>query len=301
MGCDPVSGTVFCFGLGYTTARLAIVLRDHDTPVAGTKTRLDGPEAQALVRAGVDVVAYGGGAIDRAARAVLAAATHVVVSIPPDLEGCPAARAFPVERAAMPNLCWIGYLSTIGVYGDAQGAWIDESRPVAPTSERALRRVVAEGQWREVAERLGVRCELFRLPGIYGPGRSMIETLRAGAAKRVVKPGQVFNRIHVDDIVATLLAAIARPTDTTPAFDVFNVVDDEPAPPQDVVTYAAELLGVAPPAEVPFSAAEMSPMAASFYAENKRVRNARIKDVLGVTLRFPTYREGLLAILGGAD
>jgi nucleoside-diphosphate-sugar epimerase len=194
-------------------------------------------------------------------------------------------------------LRWIGYLSTIGVYGDHQGRWIDEDCPVAPLSRESRYRVLAEAQWLEFGQAVGAPAHLFRLPGIYGPGgRSQIDALRAGRARRIVKPGQVFNRIHVDDLAETVIASMRRPGGSA----VFNVTDDEPAPANDVVTHAARLLGIDPPPEIAFEDAELPPFAVHFYAECKRVRNQRIKQELGVTLRYPTYREGLAAVLAAS-
>ena len=177
----------------------------------------------------------------------------------------------------------------------AAATWVDEATPVAPTMARTRRRVAAEGRW--LAS--GLPVQLFRLAGIYGPGpgRNALEAVRAGTARRIVKPGQLFGRIHVDDIVQVLRASMARPNPGA----IYNVADDEPAPPQDVVTFACELLGVAPPPEIPFDAAELSPMAQSFYADNRRICNARIKEELGVVLRYPSYREGLRSILERAS
>jgi nucleoside-diphosphate-sugar epimerase len=189
------------------------------------------------------------------------------------------------------DLTWVGYLSTTGVYGDRGGAWVDEADAVAPTMARTRRRVAAEGHW--LAS--GLPVHIFRLAGIYGPGagRNALDAVRGGRARRIVKTGQVFGRVHVDDIVQVLRASIARPNPGA----IYNVADDEPAPPQDVIAFACQLLGVAPPPEMPFEAAELSPMARSFYADNRRVCNARIKRELGIKLRYPTYRDGLRVIL----
>ena len=193
---------------------------------------------------------------------------------------------------AAPRLGWIGYYSTVGVYGDAGGEWIDESAPTEPLSARNRYRLEAEESWRELAAQKGVPLAVLRLAGIYGPGRSPFEKLENGTARRVVKPGQVFNRIHVTDIGAiTAAAARARLSGT------FNLADDEPAPPQDVIAHAARLLGVAPPPEIPFEEADLSPMAKTFYAGNRRVSNAKIKSALSYAFRYPTYREGHAAIL----
>jgi nucleoside-diphosphate-sugar epimerase len=204
-------------------------------------------------------------------------------------------RDFAADVAALPDLAWIGYLSTVGVYGDAKGAWVDEESPVRPLTERSLRRAEAERAWLDLGARTGRRVEVFRLAGIYGPGRSVIDSLRAGTARRISKPGQVFNRIHVDDIARVLAAAIDRDT----GLGVFNVGDDEPAPPEDVVAYAAELMGLPVPPTVAFEAAGLSRVAASFWSECKRVRNERIRRQLEVQLMYPTYREGLRSLVLG--
>ena len=187
----------------------------------------------------------------------------------------------------------MGYLSTTGVYGDHGGAWVDEATALTPNTERGQRRLAAEEQWLALHRDHGLPVHVFRLAGIYGPGRNTLDNLRDGTAKRVVKPGQVFSRIHVDDIAGVLLASMARPNPGR----AYNVADDEPCPPQDVVTFAAELLGLAPPHEIPFEDARLSPMARSFFADSKRVSNARIKSELGYSLRFPTYREGLKSLI----
>ena len=192
------------------------------------------------------------------------------------------------DLAALPRLRWLGYLSTTGVYGDRGGGWVDESDARLPSGVRGRRRVAAEDGWLALHRDRGLPVHVFRLAGIYGPGRNALATVRAGTARRVDKPGQVFSRIHVDDIVAVLRASMARPAPGA----VYNVADDDPAPPQDVVAYAAELLGVAPPPLVPFAEAALSPMARSFYDDSKRVRNDRIKRELGVRLAYPDYPRG---------
>ena len=201
-------------------------------------------------------------------------------------------RDFADDIAALPVLEWVGYLSTVGVYGDAKGAWVDETSPIRPLTERSLRRAQAEQAWLDFGAGVGRRVEVFRLAGIYGPGRSVIDNLRAGTARRIVKPGQVFNRIHVDDIARVLAAAIDKET----GLGIFNVSDDEPAAPEDVVACAAELLGLPIPPAVPFEEAGLSGTAASFWSECKRVKNARIRRDLRVELLYPTYREGLRAL-----
>ncbi len=195
--------------------------------------------------------------------------------------------------ARLSSLAWIGYLSTVGVYGDQQGNWVDETTRTLPNSARTEARVEAEQAWLAFGAEIGVPVHVFRLAGIYGPGRSVFDKLRDGTARRVKKDGQVFSRIHVEDIAGVLEASIARPR----AGAIYNVADDEPAAPGDVVAYAAELIGVSPPPEVPFEEADLTPMARSFYEGSRRIANTRIKSELGVELRYPTFREGLAALL----
>jgi nucleoside-diphosphate-sugar epimerase len=282
---------LFCFGLGYSAQALGRQLSQQGWRVTGTARSSDG--AKALSDAGFDAVVFDGLAPGPGVAEALRSATHVLVSVPPDADGDPALKRHARDIEASPSVQWIGYLSTIGVYGDHGGAWIDETTSAHPTSQRSRWRLAAEDAWLAIGARSGKRCQVFRLPGIYGPGRSAIERVREGSAQRIVKPGQVFNRIHVDDIAGALSAAIAG----RGAHYIYNVTDDEPAPPQDVIAYAAELLHMPPPPEVAFEDAKLSPMAQSFYAENKRVGNARLRDELGVQLKFPSYREGLQAVL----
>ncbi len=217
--------------------------------------------------------------------------THIVASAPPDAEGDPVLRLCGETLCRTANISWIGYLSTTGVYGDHGGGWVTEESPLTPNTERGARRLAAERQWLE----LPLPAHLFRLAGIYGPGRNQLLTVLDGTAKRIVKPGQIFSRIHVDDIAATLEASIAGPCPGR----AYNVCDDEPCPPQDVVAYAAELLRMPAPPDVAFEEAVLSPMARSFYADSKRVSNRRIKEELGVKLAYPSYREGLRALAAG--
>jgi nucleoside-diphosphate-sugar epimerase len=278
---------LFCFGYGYSAEALARKLSPRIAELAGTRTNPQGE-----TEAGAVLAAYKGDGPSAAVRALLAGTTHLLVSVPPGLEGDAVLRDFADDLAALPSLKWIGYLSTVGVYGDAKGAWVDEESPVRPLTERSLRRVQAERAWLEFGAGAGRRVEVFRLSGIYGPGRSVLDSLRAGTARRIVKPGQVFNRIHVDDIARALAAAI----DTDTGHRVFNVSDDEPAPPEEVVAYAAELLGRPVPETVPFEAADLSGIAASFWSECKRVKNDRLRRILQVDLLYPTFREGLRAL-----
>ena len=295
-GPDPpltAAHKLFCFGLGYSAATLTTLLGPCGMRIAGTRTHVP-------ATSDVPLAAFDGSGHRPDIAALLAGTTHVLLSIPPDAHGDLALRYFRADLAALPSLQWIGYLSTIGVYGDAGGAWVDEITPVCPASERGARRALAENQWCAFAAETGKRVDIFRLPGIYGPGRSVIEQLKAGTARRVIKPGQVFNRIHVTDIAGALERAMALAvTGQAPDEHIYNLVDDEPAPPQDVIAFAAHLLGLPSPPEIPFETANLSPMARSFYSENKRVRNVRLKTALRFQLTYPSYREGLRAIAQG--
>lgn len=222
--------------------------------------------------------------------AALDGVTHLLISAAPTAAGDPTLAALgEAIRARADQFAWVGYLSTTGVYGDRGGEWVDEDSALAPSTTRGENRVKAEAEWRAT----GVPLHIFRIAGIYGPGRGPFAKVRAGTARRIIKPGQVFSRIHRDDIAAALAASIDRPRQG----GVYNLCDDLPAPPQDVIGYAAELLGAPPPPEEAFETAEMSPMARSFYSESKRVSNRRLREELGVALAYPTYREGLEATL----
>lgn len=282
-----MSGVMFVFGLGYSGRVLGRRLLVRGWEVRGTTRSAD--KAAQLERDGFRPFLFDRGRpLEEPARA-LDGVTHVLQSIAPDEAGDPVATAHLDDLRALPPLAWLGYLGTTAVYGNRDGAWVDETSELQPVQPRAARRAAAESIW--LAS--GLPAHVFRLAGIYGPDRSQLDDLREGTARRIVKPGQVFSRIHVEDIAGTLEASIARPTPGA----VYNVCDDEPAAPQEVIAFAAGLLGVAPPPETPFETAQLSPMARSFYADNRRVSNARIKDELGVSLGYPTYREGLRALL----
>lgn len=282
---------LFCFGFGFTASLLARQLAGLDCAVTGTSTNATG--AQRIKAGGATGLLFDGTKPGAGVDQALATATHVLLSIPPDKDGDPAFIHHGAAIAESPSIRWIGYLSTVGVYGDHHGGPVDETTPPAPISERGARRLAAEQAWLELGRRSGKQVQVFRLPGIYGPGRSALDSVRAGTARRIVKPGQVFNRIHADDIAGALALAMSG----RGRHEVYNISDEEPCPPQDVITHAAKLLGVAPPPEVAFAEAKLSPMAASFYGESKRVSNARAKADLGWTPRYPNYREGLAAIL----
>jgi nucleoside-diphosphate-sugar epimerase len=280
--------TLLSLGHGYSARALATGL-DAGWRVVGT-TR--SPERAAALRAeGVEAVLWDDA---EAVTAAIGAATHLLSSVAPDERGDPVLRRHRGDLAvAAGRVAWAGYLSTTGVYGDRAGGWVDEESPLEPVNPRSRWRAAAEQDWLDMWRAHGLPVHVFRLAGIYGPGRSAFDRLRAGRAQRVVKPGQVFSRIHVADVAQALAASMARPRPGR----AYNLADDAPATPQDVIAHAAALLGVAPPPEVAFEDAELSPMARSFYAESKRVSNRRMRDELGVRLRYPDYRAGLAAIL----
>ena len=283
-----MSPSLFCFGLGYTALALARRLQAEGWRIAGT-CREAGRQEE-LARRGIAARLFDRDRPLADARSLLAGFTHLLSSVPPDEAGDPVLDIHGPDIASLSELAWIGYLSTTGVYGDRQGGWVDEESALRPTGERGRRRVAAEAGWRALGQRLPVH--IFRLAGIYGPGRSAFDALRARRAQRIEKPGQVFSRIHVADIVRVLCASMARPR----AEAIYNLCDDDPAAPADVIAHAAALLGVPAPPLVPFAEAKLSEMARSFYDDNKRVRNDRIKQELGVRLTFPDYRAGLAAI-----
>lgn len=281
---------LFCFGLGYSALALADRLAARGWRIAGT-TR-DEDKARSLARRGIEVYVFDRGRPLPDPVRALAGTTHLLSTAPPDRDGDAVLDGHGGDMAGL-GLAWAGYLSTTSVYGDHGGGWVDEATPRTPTGARGRARLAAEDRWLDLWRRRGVPVHLFRLPGIYGPGRSAIDALRAGTARRIDKPGQVFGRIHVEDIARVLDASMQRPNPGA----AYNVCDDEAAPGHEVVAHAARLLGMEPPPLVPFEAADLSPMAASFYADSKRVRNGRIKRELGVRLAYPTYRDGLAAQL----
>lgn len=287
--------TLFVFGLGYTALAFARRERARFGRVVGTVTSAE--KARALEAEGIEARLFGPEERDPRIADDLHAARALLASIPPGADGDPALLAFGEAIAAAAHLGWIGYLSTVGVYGDRGGGWVDETTPANPARDRSRRRLAAEEAWHALGRRAGKAVQVFRLPGIYGPGRNALAQLAAGTAKRIVKPGQVFSRIHVDDIAAVLAASLERPR----AGAIYTLADDEPAAAADVVAYAARLAGVEPPPETPFDPAAMTQMAASFYAESRRVSNRLVKDELGVALRYPTYRDGLAALRAAGE
>lgn len=290
-----MTGTLLSIGHGYSAEALARLLLPAGWRVIGT-TR-SAARAQALAASGVEPRVWPGDDLGPD----IAAASHVLTSVAPGPTGDPVLEALEETLAAARHLEWVGYLSTTGVYGDHGGGWVDEDTPLTPATARGRARVAAEAAWRALGQRGGWPLVIFRLAGIYGPGRGPFEKVRNGTARRIIKEGQVFSRVHVEDIARALAASMARPQ----AGEVFNLCDDEPAPPQDIIACAAELLGMRPPPEIPFARADLSPMAASFYSESKRVDNRRMKEALGITPLYPGYRAGLAAVLeaetGGND
>jgi nucleoside-diphosphate-sugar epimerase len=277
------------FGLGFTAAHYAA----HHAAAFSTVTATRRAPQEGAVGS-VRLLPFDSAAeeIDPRLRAAVAEADMLLVSAGPDAQGDPVLRRLASDITAAPRLRKIVYLSTIGVYGDRKGQWVEETAELEPVSTRSAMRVKAEQDWTTLAAATARTLYILRLSGIYGPGRNVLVNLREGKARRLVKPGQVFNRIHVADIGRAMEACFSG---DAPG-GVYNVTDDEPAPPQDVIAYAAGLLGVTPPPEQDFATAELTPMARSFYGENKRVSNAKMKALLGIEPLYPTYREGIGAL-----
>jgi nucleoside-diphosphate-sugar epimerase len=282
-----MTGRLFIFGLGFSGLEIARAAKAQGWTVAGTCTTAD--KVERLGAKGIEAHLFDG--THPLSDAIAADNAHVLCTIAPGTTGDPAINhcARLLRRAR-----WLGYLSTTGVYGDHDGGWVDEATPTRPRLARSIARLAAERAWQAVALEAGLPLDIFRLPGIYGPGRSTLDQVKAGTARRIDKPGQVFSRVHVADIAGTVLAALSRPHEAGP----YNVADDLPTPTGEVVAFACELLSKPVPPAIPWEKIEptLSAMARSFYAENRRVRNDRIKAALGVALRYPTYREGLRAI-----
>ncbi|NIX77579.1 SDR family oxidoreductase [Microvirga terricola] len=286
---------LFIFGLGYSALRFAEAYRQNFAEISGTVRSDD--KRGALTSAGIPSFRLDGMHWDPQVKDELLRSDAILVSIPPLAGSDPVLSQFSDVIRSSPRLSWIGYLSTVGVYGDAGGGWVDEGTPPAPINERSSARVVAENGWLDLGRASRASVQIFRLAGIYGPERNALRRVMDGTARRVIKPGQVFNRIHVDDIAQLLMASIRSPARNA----IYNVSDDEPAPQQDVISYAAELLGREPPPDEPFAEAKLGAAAESFYQDNKRVLNTRIKRDLGVALKYPTYREGLQALLAAGE
>ncbi|MEM6596002.1 MAG: SDR family oxidoreductase [Pseudomonadota bacterium] len=276
------------FGHGFSAKALTPLLVRDGWQVTGTTRSAE--KAQVLRDTGVAPLIWPGADM----RDAITQASHILISAGPGPEGDPVLndlRGAITDHAS--QLHWVGYLSTTGVYGDHQGGWVDETTPLSPSTKRGQMRVEAEAAWQALAADAGFPLHIFRLAGIYGPGRGPFAKVRNGTARRIIKKDQVFSRIHVEDIAQVLNASIQQPR----AGAIYNLCDDAPAPPEDVIAYAAELLGLPVPPAVDFETAEMTPMARSFYAESKKVRNDLIKSELGVTLRYPDYQTGLNALL----
>ncbi len=284
---------LMCLGMGYSAQALAKKLGVADWAISGTAR--DPDAFRALGRDGVSALRFDGADADEAVFDAVAKASHVLISIPPDGEGDPAFRVFADTIAANKNLEWVGYLSTTGVYGDTQGRMVDEKAALNPSGPRGQRRVDAEAEWLSLFKAYRTPVHIFRLAGIYGPGRSVFDRIRKRAANRIDKPGHVFSRIHVDDIANVLAASIAAPAPGA----IYNVCDNEPAPPAEVTAYACHLLDVEAPPLEDFETvkARMTPMGLSFWNDNRRVDNSKIRTVLGVRLKYPDYRAGLQGVL----
>lgn len=281
--------SLFCFGFGFTARQIAMEYPHWRVMGTGRSPAGDAKEG------GVSLYPFSRDQQIEKFTEVAAKVTHILLSIPPDEAGDPVFDVMAEEILRLKKLKWIGYLSTTGVYGNLDGGLVTEESPYNPSGERGSRRMRAEQAWRGLYETNGLPVHIFRLPGIYGPGRNQLVSLKKGMARRIAKPGQIFSRIHVTDLAAILVASMEKPNPGA----IYNVADDEPAPPQDVVAYAAKLLGVKPPPLIDFETADLSPMARSFYSDSKRVSNDKIKSELGISLKFPTYREGLAALLDG--
>lgn len=287
---------LFCFGHGYVAQALSTHLQSNNThqnnwKIAGTTRDLERKEdlcAQGIKGYLFDTEKPLGDPLF-----ILDNITHMLISTPPDDDGDPVFNMHADDIAKLKNLEWIGYLSSTGVYGNRDGGWVDEGAEMRPTSKRGNRRVKAERQWINFATRHNIPLYIFRLSGIYGPGRSALDSLQAGRARRIEKPGHAFNRIHIDDIVQALVASF-KPSQ---GVDIYNLSDDVPAPSHEVIAYASRLLGEEPPELIPYGSVEMAPMVHSFYRDNKRVSNLKMKDKLGVQLLYPNYRDGLDACL----
>ena len=275
--------TLLSFGHGYCAHALARLLIPLGWRVIGT-TR-SATKADALRAEGVEPLIWPGADM----RPALAEVSHLLISTAPDEMGDPVLKGLQAEIADAAPFDWVGYLSTTGVYGDHQGGWVDETTALTPATMRGKHRVSAEAKW----QKQSLTLHIFRLAGIYGPSRGPFAKLQNGTARRIIKPGQVFSRTHVDDVAQTLAASIANPNPGA----IYNICDDDPAPPEDVIAFAAGLLSLPVPPAEDFETASMTPMARSFYSESKKVRNERIKDELGVKLIYPDYRAGLTAML----
>jgi len=277
---------LFIFGYGFSCEEIAHQSHDQFDVICGTSRSPE--KAEDFSEDGIRGVVFDGETLSKELLSALKEATHIVMSIAPGDED-PVLKLMPSSlKEVCPNLEWVGYLSTVGVYGNHDGAWVDEDTESRPVSKRSIWRTNAENAWMGTAEKSQVPLAIFRLSGIYGPGRNAFMNIEKGKARRLVKPGQVFNRIHREDIGRAVSLAMKDRVG-----GIFNITDDQPSPPQDVVTFAHELMGKEPPEEIDFATADLTPMARSFYGENKRVSNDKSKQVLGMTYRWPDYKTSL--------
>lgn len=285
-----MSRKLFIFGYGFSSQEIGKQAQDVVNHICGTSRSAE--KAERFSQENVEGVVFDGERLSDEVKDHLNNTTHLVISIAPGDED-PVLSLMPVSLEELcPKLEWVGYLSTVGVYGNHDGAWVDEATDPKPVSKRSVQRVNAEDAWSKAAKLADIPLAIFRLSGIYGPGRNAFMNIKKGTARRMVKSGQVFNRIHREDIGQAVVAAMQKNIG-----GIFNITDDEPAPPQDVVTFAHDLMGIEPPPEIDFETAEISPMARSFYGENKRVSNAKSKGILGIEYRWPNYREALQKML----
>lgn len=293
---DSVSKNLFCFGYGYSCDHLGYALkRQGGWNLAGT-TR-DNDKRRQMKEHGIRSFLFDFDQPLEDPLLFLRDTTHLLISTPPDDEGDPAFRLHADDILQLKSLQWVGYLSSTAVYGDRDGAWVDENSERRPSSKRGSRRLKAEEQWLSLFREHGLPVHIFRLAGIYGPGRSALDSVRAGVARRINKPGHAFSRIHVEDIVQVLLASMAKPNPG----QAYNLADDRAAPSYEVIEEACSLLGLTAPPLIPYDEADLAPITRSFYADNKRIKNDRIKSELAVALHYPTFKEGLKGCLDMED
>lgn len=284
---------LFCFGYGYVAEHLAQTLKTDDPTWEICGTTRDPDKLKILREKDVKAFWFSDEKPFYDPLFALEDVTHILISIPPNKRGDLVFQSHARDILQIPSVKWIGYCSSTAVYGDRDGEWVDEKSEIRPTSERGTKRARAESAWLKMRRIAGIPINIFRISGIYGPGRSAIDTVRAGNSRRIDKPGHVFNRIHVDDIVQAMIASMSHPKPG----DIYNLADDDPSPSHEVISYACELLGKEPPPLVPYNdMMDMAPMARSFYKDNKRIRNDKIKNKLGVRLKYPDYKAGLKAI-----
>ena len=285
---NPEKNKLFCFGFGFSAQALAERLSLKNWCVSGTCRSKD----KKISLTNLPIISFDGTHASQEILEALSDATHLLISIPPQTSGDVVLKNFSPNIRSNKNLKWIGYISSTGVYGDTQGEWVDESSPLQPATELNVRRVESESAWLKMARQNGCPVMVFRCVGIYGPGRNLLISVKQGRARRIEKPGLVFSRIHVEDLVQTLEASIQKPKPG----EIYNVCDDEPAPPSEAAEYAFKLLNISPPPLIPLDSAELSEIARGFYKNCKRVSNKKIKEELGVKLKYPNYRSGLDAI-----